>query len=228
MLRDFAAADHQLLVFTCHEHILQLFKLLDADVTELPPNSDEPARLTVHKPPAAERRPKRKMRPEFDPEPEPLAAEMARTDAPAPAPKPEPPKPEPRMEIKRAEPPKVERRRPQQPPKPVRPAADGQSPRRGGLVPWNAPWGEEKSKEQPSVFVNERNELEYVDSDAEPSDYTHQPEDGAAGPDDDPFPDGDEGGRFDGEDEPDFGPDFPRNYDDEQSYLDARGDAEAA
>ena len=228
VLCDFAAADHQLLVFTCHEHILQLFKLLDADVTELPPSSDEPARLTVHKPPPAARRPKRKMQPESEPEPEPLAAEITRAEPPAPA-----PKPEPRIEVRRAEPPKVERRRPreevqpQQPHKPVRPAADRQPPRRGRLVPWDAPWGEEKPKEQPSVFVNERNELEYVDSDAESSDYTHQPEDGAAGPDDGPFPDDEEGG-FDAEDDPDFGPDFPRGYEDEQGYLDARGDAEAA
>ena len=42
-----------------------------------------------------------------------------------------------------------------------------------------------------------------------------------------PFPDDEEGG-FDAEDDPDFGPDFPRGYEDEQGYLDARGDAEAA
>ena len=44
VLCDFAAADRQLLVFTCHEHILQLFKLLDAKVTELPPSGQQPAR----------------------------------------------------------------------------------------------------------------------------------------------------------------------------------------
>jgi hypothetical protein len=228
VLCDFAAADHQLLVFTCHEHILQLFKLLDAEVTELPPSGEEPARLTVHKPTAAARRPKRKVRPESEPQPQPLAAEMARADPPA------PPKPEPRIESKRAEPPKIEGRRPRgevalpQPPRPVRPAAEEQPSRRGRLVPWDAPWGEQKPKEQPSVFVNERNELEYVDSDAEPLDYTHQPADGAADSDDDPLQDDEEEDSFDPEDDPDFGPDFPRGYEDEQGYLDARGDAEAA
>ena len=118
--------------------------------------------------------------------------------------------------------------KPPPPSRPVRPAAEEPPSRRGRLVPWNAPWGEEKPKEQPSVFVNERNELEYVDSDAEPLDYTHQPMDDAAGSDDDPFQDDEEEGGFDPDDDPDFGPDFDHGYEDEQGYLDARGDAEAA
>ena len=36
VLRDFAAAGHQLLVFTCHEHILKLFKSLKVPVSRLP------------------------------------------------------------------------------------------------------------------------------------------------------------------------------------------------
>ncbi len=118
--------------------------------------------------------------------------------------------------------------------RPVRPTAEEQPFRRGRLVPWNAPWGVEKPKQQPSVFVNERNELEYVDSDMEPLDYTHPPTDDAAGSDGDPFRDDDpfqndeEEDGFDPEDDPDFGPDFDRGYEDEQGYLDARGDAEAA
>jgi uncharacterized protein YhaN len=248
VLRDFAAADHQLLVFTCHEHILQLFKLLDADVTELPPSGEEPARLSVHRPSAAAPRPKRKMRPESEPEPQPAAAEMA------------PVEPPPKVETRRRGDAETRRRgdaeraklgaaaglsssaestvgqanrgtpavlSPKPPSRPVRPAVEEPHPRRGGLVPWNAPWGEEKSKEQPSVFVNEKNELEYVDSDVEPLDYAHQPAYDAPGSDDDPFPDDDEG-RFNPDDDPDFGPDFDRSYEDEQGYLDARGDAEAA
>jgi uncharacterized protein YhaN len=54
VLRDFAAEGHQLLVFTCHEHIARLFKSLDVRVrrfpnhvdlsgsTELPESSEEP------------------------------------------------------------------------------------------------------------------------------------------------------------------------------------------
>ena len=36
VLRDFAAAGHQLLVFTCHEHIAKLFKSLRVPVSQLP------------------------------------------------------------------------------------------------------------------------------------------------------------------------------------------------
>jgi uncharacterized protein YhaN len=38
VLRDFAAAGHQLLVFTCHEHLAAMFKLLDVRVRRLPSN----------------------------------------------------------------------------------------------------------------------------------------------------------------------------------------------
>jgi uncharacterized protein YhaN len=37
---DFAAAGHQLLLFTCHEHIADLFRTLRCDVRTLPANSD--------------------------------------------------------------------------------------------------------------------------------------------------------------------------------------------
>ncbi|MGC4004750.1 MAG: hypothetical protein QM811_17190 [Pirellulales bacterium] len=36
VLRDFAAAGHQMLLFTCHEHIGRIFKLLNVDVRRLP------------------------------------------------------------------------------------------------------------------------------------------------------------------------------------------------
>ncbi len=39
VLRDFAAEGHQLLVFTCHEHVAQLFKNLRLDVRRLPSNT---------------------------------------------------------------------------------------------------------------------------------------------------------------------------------------------
>jgi uncharacterized protein YhaN len=40
VMRDFAAAGHQLLVFTCHEHIARLFKSLDVRVRRLPSHVD--------------------------------------------------------------------------------------------------------------------------------------------------------------------------------------------
>ncbi len=36
LLRDFADKGHQLLLFTCHEHIGRIFKKLDVDVRQLP------------------------------------------------------------------------------------------------------------------------------------------------------------------------------------------------
>jgi uncharacterized protein YhaN len=51
VLRDFAAAGHQLLVFTCHEHISRLFKSLRVPVSQLPSNA-EPGGIVI----AVERR----------------------------------------------------------------------------------------------------------------------------------------------------------------------------
>jgi uncharacterized protein YhaN len=46
VIRDFAVAGHQMLVFTCHEHIAKLFRSLKAPVNELPSNSErDPAPL---------------------------------------------------------------------------------------------------------------------------------------------------------------------------------------
>jgi len=51
VLRDFASRGHQLLVFTCHEHILKLFKSLKVPVNHLPNNSeDQPAPVTFAEP----------------------------------------------------------------------------------------------------------------------------------------------------------------------------------
>ena len=46
VFRDFAAAGHQLLIFTCHEHILKLFNSLRAPVSRLPGNA-EPGRAVL-------------------------------------------------------------------------------------------------------------------------------------------------------------------------------------
>jgi uncharacterized protein YhaN len=46
VLRDFSAQGHQMLVFTCHEHIAKLFRGLKAPVNELPSNTErDPAPL---------------------------------------------------------------------------------------------------------------------------------------------------------------------------------------
>ncbi len=47
MLRDFARRGHQLLVFTCHEHIYRLFRSLGVSARELPANPSLPARPRV-------------------------------------------------------------------------------------------------------------------------------------------------------------------------------------
>ncbi|MBI2823627.1 MAG: AAA family ATPase [Planctomycetia bacterium] len=55
LLRDFAAAGHQLLVFTCHQHIYDLFRSLGVSARELPPhprqaNADEPPLVPASEP----------------------------------------------------------------------------------------------------------------------------------------------------------------------------------
>jgi len=42
VLCDFAAGGHQLLVFTCHEHVWQMFQSVDADCRRLPSRSEKP------------------------------------------------------------------------------------------------------------------------------------------------------------------------------------------
>ena len=64
VLRDFAAAGHQLLVFTCHEHILKLFKALKVPVSRLPDNAEaQPAPINLRQPSAMPPRRDRKAEP---------------------------------------------------------------------------------------------------------------------------------------------------------------------
>jgi uncharacterized protein YhaN len=103
VLRDFAAAGHQLLVFTCHEHILRMFKSLDVRTIELGGSIEPPAPAEQSEPPArvesVRRRRSRKATkpeeaperiaaaaPEAIPEPEPVAEPEPVVAAPAPAP----------------------------------------------------------------------------------------------------------------------------------------------
>ncbi len=69
VLRDFAAAGHQLLVFTCHEHILKLFKALKMPVSRLPDNA-KPGQVVIQverrpdeEKPKQQRRPRQPRRP---------------------------------------------------------------------------------------------------------------------------------------------------------------------
>jgi uncharacterized protein YhaN len=69
VLRDFAKQGHQILIFTCHEHIAKIFKNLKAEVRQLPDNAVPHASALAEQ---AVRR-ARRTRPEtpFEPEPEP-------------------------------------------------------------------------------------------------------------------------------------------------------------
>ena len=40
VLQEFADAGHQVLVFTCHEHVMQIFQSLSVDVRQLPDHND--------------------------------------------------------------------------------------------------------------------------------------------------------------------------------------------
>jgi len=86
VLRDFAAEGHQLLVFTCHEHIVKLFRTLKVAVTELPdhcegrrvsltvgpPTTKRPAKRKPALPPPEPEEPPEE---EAEPEPEEVVAE---------------------------------------------------------------------------------------------------------------------------------------------------------
>ena len=62
VLRDFAAAGHQMLVFTCHDHIATLFRGLKAPVNDLPSHGErDPAPLVFGE--APKEKPKKAVRP---------------------------------------------------------------------------------------------------------------------------------------------------------------------
>jgi uncharacterized protein YhaN len=87
VLRDFAATGFQLFVFTCHEHILKLFKALHVEARSLPRNSEVAASPADGKdaaskaPPATAKKPrKRRTKP---PEPEPEVEDEVEDETPA-------------------------------------------------------------------------------------------------------------------------------------------------
>ncbi|MEQ8837883.1 MAG: hypothetical protein RID07_13845, partial [Lacipirellulaceae bacterium] len=69
-----AAGGHQLLIFTCHEHMWEMFKGLDADCRRLPvrrgqPAIPEPVIEVAKKPEVKPTKPKKKRKPKPKPEP---------------------------------------------------------------------------------------------------------------------------------------------------------------
>ncbi|HEY2148231.1 MAG TPA: hypothetical protein VGH32_09860, partial [Pirellulales bacterium] len=87
VLQDFAAAGHQLFVFTCHEHLAAMFKSLGVGVRRLPSNSEagrgaaplQEMSLAVAEPAPAPEQPKRR-RSKSKPEPQPVAKPQAEAD----------------------------------------------------------------------------------------------------------------------------------------------------
>ena len=64
VLRDFAKAGHQLLVFTCHEHILKLFKSSRVSISRLPDNAQpDPAPIVFEQPVSKKTRQSKKAEP---------------------------------------------------------------------------------------------------------------------------------------------------------------------
>ncbi len=137
-LRTFAELGHQVMMFTCHEHIAEIFHSIGVEVRGLPAQG-RPGRAMILPPPAAEleyedeeyfeEQPLYEQEPVAEEEPPPVA-EVPKPE-PQPAPQPEPqqppePKPEPVVIVKEkpAPPPKViVVEKPAPPPKPARPAA---------------------------------------------------------------------------------------------------------
>ncbi len=66
VLRDFAAAGHQILVFTCHEHIFKIFTVMQVLACQLPDHSVGPSLPVTTTPSAAAKR--RRDKPEEPPE----------------------------------------------------------------------------------------------------------------------------------------------------------------
>lgn len=182
VLCDFAQSGHQIFVFSCHEHIMNLFAGLQVQVTELrqgsPPRIVSP--LATEKP--AKRAPKRSAPPQpvrpakvpTTPEPEaPPQESLANMEEPRKAkrsdsaPAKTQPTHKPRKPQKPKESPKLTARE--------MPAAEEEAPEeeeslQQGLAPWKAPWGENSGEARdgaPSDEENEEGEFEALDFEEE-------------------------------------------------------------
>lgn len=83
VLQSFAKQGHQLLVFTCHEHVWRMFQDIKVDCRRIPNRHGEAVEEIVEEPAALPE-------PEPEPIPEPVVAEAAPEPEPAPLPEPEP------------------------------------------------------------------------------------------------------------------------------------------
>ncbi|MEX0676115.1 MAG: AAA family ATPase [Pirellulales bacterium] len=108
VLRDFAKEGHQILIFTCHEHIARLFKHVKAEVRDLPDHGNA---AFVEKPPAGKSRGSRETAPREMPPEEPPQTDMGLDPAlvevepsPASAPRLEVPPPKRRRAVRGTEP----------------------------------------------------------------------------------------------------------------------------
>ncbi len=141
VLRDFARQGHQILIFTCHEHISKLFKNLKAEVRQLPdnahPQASAPAEQAVKR--ARRTRPETPFEPEAEPEEEfetdPDELETEPAEPPESVAEIEPPivpapDPSPATRTVRADP-------PEPPPRPSRPMGRAKE-RRAERVTWSA------------------------------------------------------------------------------------------
>lgn len=75
LLRDFAAEGHQILLFTCHDHIVKIFRALKVDVRRLPNRTEakeKPKQVPTEEPKAVEKpkRPKKPVEPVVEEVPE--------------------------------------------------------------------------------------------------------------------------------------------------------------
>jgi len=73
VLRDFAKAGHQLFVFTCHEHIMKLFKAMKVEIRRLPDRASLAKQTAEEKP----KKPKRRSKPV---EPAPAVVEVEESE----------------------------------------------------------------------------------------------------------------------------------------------------
>ncbi len=105
VLRDFARAGHQLLVFTCHEHVARMFRQLKVEVRQLPDNGQSHVAAPRPKRPRRRKPAAKVAAPPKQQPAEPAVAEVEPEMVPRPAPVPvqRPATPPPKRRIRRVE-----------------------------------------------------------------------------------------------------------------------------
>lgn len=140
VLRDFAAAGHQILVFTCHEHIFKVFAAMHVPACQLPEHHSGPSQPAMHEPASDNRRRSRPDQP--DEEPEPIAAEEPESGPDEAT--------EPIHETKAKRKPRSRRKPPK--PEPVEPEPQAEEPAEDESADSQPPWlGTEPEAPEPEV-----------------------------------------------------------------------------